>query len=199
MNLLPSSIQNLIAEFSNLPGIGPKSAERLVFYLLKQDEDQLIEFSQALKSLKKGITYCSVCHNFAEKDPCILCSDKSRDAKKICVVSEPLDVIAIEKTNEFSGLYHVLRGAISPIDGIGPDDLTLNQLVKKIKDNLVEELIIATSPNTEGEATSLYISKLLKDSPVKITRIARGLPIGGDLEYADEATLSRALEGRKEL
>jgi recombination protein RecR len=198
MNILPVSLQNLIAQLSRLPGIGPKSAERLAFYLLKQPTEELAVFGQAFKDLKKGIKTCSYCHNFTAADPCPICSDKNRDQRKLCVVSEPLDVVAIEKTHEFDGVYHVLQGAISPLDGIGPEDLTINQLVKRVRESQVREIILATSPTTEGEATSLFISKLLKPSGLKITRIARGLPIGGDLEYADQATLSRALEGRKE-
>ncbi len=198
MNILPVSIQNLIASLSSLPGIGPKSAERLTFYLLKQDQATLANFGQSFTDLKKSIKTCTQCHNFTEAEPCVICRDKSRDARKICVVSEPLDVVAIEKTNEFRGLYHVLQGTISPIDGIGPEELTIDQLVQRVKDEKIEEVILATNPTTEGEATSLYISKLLKPTGAKLTRIARGLPIGGDLEYADEATLSRALEGRKE-
>jgi recombination protein RecR len=198
MNILPVSIQNLIAALSSLPGIGPKTAERLTFYLLKQDQSTLADLGRSFVELKKTIKTCSQCHNFTETDPCVICRDKSRNARVLCVVSEPLDVVAIEKTHEFSGLYHVLQGTISPIDGIGPEELTIDQLVTRVKDEKIEEIILATNPTTEGEATSLYISKLLKPTGAKLTRIARGLPIGGDLEYADEATLSRALEGRKE-
>jgi len=198
MNILPASLQNLIAQLSSLPGIGPKSAERLAFYLLKQPDEDLNNFSRVLTELKKGIKNCSLCHNFTAADTCPICADKNRDQRKICVVSEPLDVVAIEKTHEFDGVYHVLQGAISPLDGIGPEDLTINDLLKRVRENKIREIILATSPTTEGEATSLYISKLLKPAGLKVTRIARGLPIGGDLEYADQATLSRALEGRKE-
>lgn len=198
MNILPASIQNLIAALSSLPGIGPKSAERLTFYLLKQDQANLADLGRAFVELKKSIKTCPRCHNFTETDPCVICRDPSRNARVLCVVSEPLDVVAIEKTREFHGHYHVLQGTISPIDGIGPEELTIDQLVKRVRDEKIEEVILATNPTTEGEATSLYISKLLKPSSVKLTRIARGLPIGGDLEYADEATLSRALEGRRE-
>lgn len=198
MNILPASIQNLIAALSSLPGIGPKTAERLTFYLLKQDQATLADLGRSFVELKKSIKTCSQCYNFTETDPCVICRDKSRDARVLCVVSEPLDVVAIEKTHEFNGRYHVLQGTISPIDGIGPEELTIDELVKRVKDDKIEEVILATNPTTEGEATSLYISKLLKPTGVKLTRIARGLPIGGDLEYADEATLSRALEGRRE-
>lgn len=198
MNILPASIQNLISSLSSLPGVGPKTAERLAFFLIKQDQETLNNFSRAFADLKKTIKTCSSCHNFTESDPCVICRDPARDQRKICVVSEPLDVVALEKTREFRGRYHVLQGAISPIDGIGPEELTIDRLVQRVQQEKTEEVILATNPTIEGEATSLYISKLLKPTGVKLTRIARGLPIGGDLEYADEATLSRALEGRKE-
>jgi recombination protein RecR len=198
MNILPVSIQNLISSLSSLPGVGPKTAERLAFFLIKQDQETLNNFSRAFADLKKTIKTCSSCHNFTESDPCVICRDPARDQRKICVVSEPLDVVALEKTREFRGRYHVLQGAISPIDGIGPEELTIDRLVQRVQQEKTEEVILATNPTIEGEATSLYISKLLKPTGVKLTRIARGLPIGGDLEYADEATLSRALEGRKE-
>ncbi len=197
--MLPTNIQNLIQEFSKLPGIGPKSAERLVFYLLKTKQESLEEFSGSVKNLKKYIKNCSVCNNFTEKDPCLICSDKNRDGSVICVVSEPLDVVALEKTNEFKGVYHVLQGVISPINGVGPEDLTIDQLISRIKKGSAKEVIIATNPTTEGEATSLYILKLLQPFKIKTTRIARGLPMGSDLEYADAVTLTRALEGRKEI
>lgn len=198
MNILPVSIQNLISSLSSLPGVGPKTAERLAFFLIKQDQETLNNFSRAFADLKKTIKTCSSCHNFTESDPCVICRDPARDQRKICVVSEPLDVVALEKTREFRGRYHVLQGVISPIDGIGPEELTIDRLVQRVQQEKTEEVILATNPTIEGEATSLYISKLLKPTGVKLTRIARGLPIGGDLEYADEATLSRALEGRKE-
>ncbi len=198
MNILPASIQNLISSLSSLPGVGPKTAERLAFFLIKQDQETLNNFSRAFADLKKTIKTCSSCHNFTESDPCVICRDPARDQRNICVVRDPLDVVALEKTREFRGRYHVLQGAISPIDGIGPEELTIDRLVKRVQQEKTEEVILATNPTIEGEATSLYISKLLKPTGVKLTRIARGLPIGGDLEYADEATLSRALEGRKE-
>jgi len=198
VNILPTSIEELIAKLASLPGIGPKSAERLAFYLLKQDQSELNSFSESFRNLRQGVNTCSRCHNFTENDPCPICSDKGRDNRKLCVVSEPLDVVALEKTHEYDGLYHVLQGIISPIDGIGPEDLTIEQLLDRVKSDGIREVILATSPTTEGEATSLFIYKQLKPLGLKVTRIARGLPIGGDLEYADEATLSRALEGRKE-
>ena len=165
---------------------------------MKQDQDELKKFSEAFRDLHAGISTCSLCHNFTEQDPCPLCQDKNRDHRKICVVSEPLDVVALEKTHDFDGVYHVLQGIISPLDGIGPEELTVNELIARVKKGKVREIILATSPTTEGEATSLYLAKLLRPTGIKSTRIARGLPIGGDLEYADEATLSRALEGRKD-
>lgn len=207
MSTLPFSIKKLISEFSKLPGIGPKSAQRLTFYLLKTPKETLKSFSEAIGQLKKGIVLCSICQNFAESNPCSICSDSRRDQTTICVVSEPLDVMALEHTHDFNGLYHVLHGAISPINDIGPEDLKIKELLARIQDkkNKIKEIILATNPNLEGEATAMYIAKLLKpyteaqnSEKLKITRIARGLPVGGDLEYADEITLSNALKGRKE-
>ena len=208
MNILPKPLQKLIEEFAKLPGIGPKSASRLSFYLLNQPEQELAIFSEALKDLKQNLKTCSVCHNIAESDPCVICDDSKRDKSKICVVEHPLDVVAIEKTGDYLGLYHILGGAISPVDGIGPENLNIQSLLKRLKTEKISELILATNPSLEGEATALYIAKEIKNqkllsktnerSKIKITRIARGLPVGGDLEYADEITLSRALEGRKE-
>lgn len=210
MNILPKSLKKLIEEFAKLPGIGPKSASRLSFYLLNQPELELQSFGDALKNLKHNLKNCSICHNIAESDPCVLCNDLKRDKSKICAVEHSLDVVAIEKTGEYNGLYHILGGAISPVDGIGPENLNIKSLLERIKLNGIKELILATNPSLEGEATALYISKEIKDQTLptgrqepnvknlKTTRIARGLPVGGDLEYTDEITLSRALEGRKE-
>lgn len=205
MSILPKSLQKLIDEFAKLPGIGPKTASRLSFYLLTQPEGELSSFSEALSGLKKNLKICSNCFNIAESDPCNICSDSKRDHSQICAVEHPLDVVAIEKTGEYQGLYHILGGAISPVDGIGPEDLKIKELIKRIKDNGIQELILATNPSLEGEATAMYITKEIRDEKlesrskkIQITRIARGLPVGGDLEYADEITLSRALEGRKE-
>lgn len=205
---IPRSVQKLIDEFSALPGIGPKTASRLTFYLLHQPEEKIAQFSQAADNLKKGVVTCKVCYNLAESNPCKICSDPKRDQSVIAVVENPLDVIAIEKTGEYGGLYHILGGAISPVDGIGPEELRIGEFVDRIKNSRdkIKEIILATNPSLEGEATAMYIMKeisKLKDQKsnigkIKITRIARGLPVGGDLEYADEITLSRALEGRKE-
>jgi recombination protein RecR len=199
MSILPSSIENLISEFSKLPGIGPKSAQRLVFYLIKSPKEDLRSFSRALSKIQEGIIFCSVCQNLSEKNPCPVCSDQKRDQTKVCVVEKPLDVIALEETHNYSGIYHILHGAISPINGIGPEDLKIKELLSRLKGNSEKkEIILATNPNLEGEATAMYISKLIKPLNIKITRIARGLPTGSDLEYADQETLSNALKGRKE-
>lgn len=198
MQIIPNSVQNLIDEFAKLPGVGSKTAQRLTFHLLRKPDKSSEDLGKAAESLKKGIRFCSVCCNFTDNDVCSVCSDTSRDKSIICVVGEPLDVVALEKSGSFRGMYHVLGGVISPVEGIGPDDLFIAQLVSRIKAGGVEEVIIATNPNLEGEATALYIQKLIQPLGIKITRIARGLPVGGDLEYADEITLSRALEGRRD-
>jgi recombination protein RecR len=206
MNILPRSLQKVIEEFSKLPGIGNKSASRLAFYLINQPKGVAEEFGQALLELKNNLKTCSNCFNITDQDPCVICSDSKRDKEKICVVEHPLDVLALEKTHEFNGLYHILGGAISPVDGIGPDDLRIEQLLKRVGEQEIEEVILATNPSLEGEATAMYITKEIRNEKleirnkkgIKVTRIARGLPMGGDLEYADEVTLSRALEGRKE-
>lgn len=196
---LPSSLERLINEFGRLPGIGSKSAQRLAFYLLKRDKIDLDGFAEAVANLKKDITFCAVCHNMAETDPCSVCADTSRDHSIICVVEEPLDALAIDKIGQFKGVFHVLGGVLNPMEGIGPDQLSIRSLVDRIGQNGVKEIIIATNPTLEGETTAMHISKALTDNSVKVTRIARGLPMGGDLEYADEITLSRALEGRREI
>lgn len=198
MQIIPQVVQDLIDEFAKLPGIGPKTAQRLTFYLLRKPDKSSEDLGKAADSLKKGIQFCTICCNFTDTDVCSVCSDSSRDKEIICVVSEPLDVVALEKSGSYKGLYHVLGGVISPVEGIGPDDLFISQLIARIKAGGISEIIIATNPNLEGEATALYIQKLIQPLNVKITRIARGLPVGGDLEYADEITLSRALEGRRE-
>ena len=199
-NILPSSVQNLIDELYKLPGIGPKTAERLTFYLLRSSSSDLRSLGQAVLDLKSKIKTCSSCFNLSEGDPCCICTDKSRDSSRVCVVEEPLDVLALEKTREYKGLYHVLGGVVSPIEGIGPDDLRIKDLLVQLEKNKgkIKEVILATNPSLEGEATAMYIKKLLHPLKIKITRIAQGLPIGAELEYADEITLSRALEGRKE-
>ena len=198
MNIIPRSVQDLIDEFAKLPGIGPKTAQRLTFHLLRRPDKSSEDLGKAAERLKKDIRFCSVCCNFTDTEVCAVCSDSSRDKSIVCVVSEPLDVVALEKSGSFKGLYHVLGGVISPVEGIGPDDLFIAQLLTRLKADEVKEVIIATNPNLEGETTALYIQKLIQPIDVKITRIARGLPVGGDLEYADEITLSRALEGRRE-
>jgi len=195
---LPSSLERAINEFSKLPGIGPKTAQRLAFYLLKRDNIELQNLSESLAELKKGVTFCSQCHNMAETDPCSVCADANRDHTLICVVEEPLDALAIEKTNQFPGVFHVLGGVLNPMEGIGPEQLQIESLKKRAADLGAKEIIIATNPTLEGETTAMHLAKVLKDSGVKVTRIARGLPMGGDLEYADEITLSRAMEGRRE-
>ena len=200
MQLLVEPVARLIDEFSRLPGIGPKTASRLVFYLLRAPEEQAESLADALRELRKRITFCSICFNITESDPCGVCADEGRDRATICVVEEPLDVVAIERTRDYQGLYHVLHGTIAPVEGIGPDDLRIAQLLPRL-DALppVREVIIATNPNMEGEATAMYIARQLEGRDIRVTRLARGLPVGGDLEYADEVTLSRALTGRQSI
>ncbi|MBU5594419.1 recombination mediator RecR [Amphibacillus sp. MSJ-3] len=195
----PEPISKLIDSFTKLPGIGPKTAVRLAFFVLNMKEDDVLDFAKALVSAKRELTHCSICGNITDQDPCSICQDQSRDRSVICVVQDPKDVIAMEKMREYNGQYHILNGAISPIDGIGPEDINVPSLLDRLKDEKVTELILATNPNVEGEATAMYISRLVKPAGIKITRIAHGLPMGGDLEYADEVTLSKALEGRREL
>lgn len=195
----PEPISKLIDSFTKLPGIGPKTAARLAFFVLEMEEDDVLDFAKSLVSAKRELTHCSTCGHITDQDPCSICQDESRDQTLICVVQDPKDVIAMEKMREFSGKYHVLHGAISPMDGIGPEDINVASLINRLKDEGIEELILATNPNIEGEATAMYISRLVKPSGIRMTRIAHGLPVGGDLEYADEVTLSKALEGRREL
>ena len=195
----PEPIAKLIDSFSRLPGIGPKTAGRLAFHVLRMKEEDVLVFAQALVSVKRNLHYCSVCFNITDTDPCRLCQDKSRDGSVICVVQEPKDVVAMERTKDYNGLYHVLHCAISPMEGIGPDELRIPELLRRLADDRVQELILATNPNIEGEATAMYLSKLVRNFGLKVTRIAHGLPVGGDLEYADEVTLSKALEGRREI
>lgn len=195
----PEPISKLIDSFMKLPGIGPKTAARLAFFVLTMKEDTVLSFAKALVDAKRNLTYCSVCGHITDIDPCQICSDKQRDGSTICVVQDPKDVIAMEKMRDYHGLYHVLHGAISPMDGIGPEDINVASLITRLQDEQVQELILATNPTIEGEATAMYISRLVKPSGIRTTRIAHGLPVGGDLEYADEVTLSKALEGRREL
>ncbi|OGC76111.1 MAG: recombination protein RecR [candidate division Zixibacteria bacterium RBG_16_50_21] len=191
------SVDRLIEEFSKLPGIGRKTAMRLVFYILKEDKTEAERLAQALLDVKERVKYCSICFNITESDPCFVCQDEKRDKSMICVVEEANDVLALERTGEYKGLYHVLGGALSPLDGITPENLRIKELLHRVKEG-VNEIILATNPNVEGEATAIYLSKLIKPLGVKVTRIARGLPVGGDLEFADQVTLMRALEGRRE-
>lgn len=199
MDVTPRAVTRLIEEFHRLPGIGPKSAQRLTFYLLRSSREQVMSLATAISELRDKITTCSICTNIAETNPCAICSDETRDRSMICVVEEPLDVLALERTREYKGLYHVLHGAISPVDGINPEDLHIRELLDRLKDNSVHEVLLATNPNLEGEATAMYLERLIKPLGIRMTRLARGLPVGGDLEYADEVTLTRALEGRREV
>jgi recombination protein RecR len=196
---IPEPISKLIEGFMRLPGIGPKTAQRLAFFVLTMDEEDVMDLAKALMRAKRDLVTCSVCGNITDKDPCYICSDKSRDQSVICVVQDTKDLLAMERTREYNGLYHVLHGAISPIEGIGPEELKIPDLLKILENETVQELILATNPNIEGEATAMYLSRLVKPFGLKVTRIAHGLPVGGDLEYADEVTLAKALEGRREL
>ncbi len=196
---LPQPVQRLINELARLPGIGPKSAARLTFYLLRTGDDQGLDLASALVDLKEKTQFCPICFHITEEIPCQLCTDPERTDTLLCVVEEPLDVLAIERSQAFNGRYHVLHGAISPIEGIGPDDLKIDALLKRIVEGDFQEVILATNPTLEGESTALYIQRRLQGNPVRLTRLARGLPVGGDLEYTDEITLGRALEGRQEL
>ena len=192
-------LSTLISELSKLPGIGGKTAQRLAFHILSLSEVQAQGLADAIVSAKKNMKYCSVCGNLTDVDPCPICSDGARDKSVICVVESPRDVFAMERIREFNGTYHVLNGVISPMDGVGPEDINLRSLIVRLQNEDVKELILATNPNIEGEATAMYIARLVKPAGIKVTRIAHGIPVGGDLEYADEVTLSKALEGRREL
>jgi recombination protein RecR len=192
-------VQDLIDELGRLPGIGPKSAQRIAFHLLKLDKQDALRLARAIAEVKDKVSFCRTCFNVSEGELCTICSDPRRDATVVCVVEEPRDLVAVEKTREFSGRYHVLQGAISPIEGIGPDQLRIRELLGRIEGEGVAEVILCTNPNLEGEATAMYLGKLLKPLGLRVTRIASGLPVGGDLEYADELTLGRALEGRREV
>jgi recombination protein RecR len=196
----PEVISRLIESFTKLPGIGPKTAVSLAFNVLDMEEDDVLMFGKALVSGKRDIAYCSVCGNITDQDPCYVCADKHRNRRIVCVVQDSRDVIAMEKMRDYQGLYHVLHGAISPIEGIGPEDINVSSLLTRLEaDEALTEVILATNPNIEGEATAMYLSRLIKPTCIRITRIAHGLPVGGDLEYADEVTLSRTMEGRREL
>jgi recombination protein RecR len=195
---LPDPLIRLIEELQRLPGIGPKGAQRLAFHILKTPREQTDRLVVALRDVKERVTYCSICNNITDVDPCAYCSSDARDPRTICVVEEPQNVAAIEKTREFRGLYHVLMGAISPLQGIGPDDLKIKGLLGRIGAG-VDEVILATNPNVEGEATAIYLARLLKPLGVKVTRIATGVPVGSDLDYADEVTMTKSMEGRREV
>lgn len=203
-NILPKSVQRLSGVMATLPGVGPKTANRLTFYLLGRSDEELQKFGEAFLELRKNLTTCSTCCIISETDPCPICGDSSRDSSQLAVVEEPLDVLALEKAH-FNGRYHVLGGQISPLNNVGPQDLTIDKLLKRLKDEKIDEVVLATDPSLEGEATALYIDDQIKEkakegdisSKISVTRLARGLPVGGDLEYADELTLSRALEGRR--
>jgi recombination protein RecR len=194
-----SVLDELIAELSKLPGIGRKSAQRIAFHLLRTPRDDVTRLASTIEAAKQKLKFCSVCFNLTETDPCPICVSPQRSRSAICVVEEPSDVLALEKTKEYTGLYHVLHGAISPLDGIGPEKLKVKELLERLNSQEVEEVILATNPDAEGEATAIYLAKLLRPLGVRATRIARGLPVGSDLDYADEVTLTRALEGRREL
>ena len=199
MSNIAPPVAALIEEFSKLPGVGVKTAQRLTFFVLRSPNDQARRLAEAIIRVKESIIYCSRCFNITETDPCPTCSNPGRDQEVICVVEEPLDVLALEKTGAYKGLYHVLHGAISPVEGIGPKDLRIDELIQRIRNSKVREIILATNPNFEGEYTANYIKNQLASTDARVTGLARGLPMGGDLEYADEGTLSRALEGRRDI
>jgi recombination protein RecR len=199
MSAVPRPVMHLIEELSRLPGIGPKTASRLAYYLLRSPAEQATSLSDAVRQLKEHTVWCSVCFNIAESSPCTICSDPNRDTTQICVVEEPLDALALERTRQYHGLYHVLQGAISPVDGIGPSELRIEELLQRVRGSRVLEVLLATNPNLEGEATAMYVAQQLRPQGIRVTRLARGLPVGGDLEYADPVTLGQALEGRREL
>jgi len=198
MRHYPRAMGKLIGELSKMPGIGTKTAQRLAFYILGLSKGRVKELTDAILDAKTHIKYCSICNNLTELDPCEICSSSERDRNIICVVESPKDVIVMEKTGEYNGLYHILHGSISPMDGIGPEDIKINNLLPRLEEN-IEEVILATDPNAEGDATAMYLAKLMKPLGVKVTRLAHGLTVGSDLEYADEVTLSKALEGRREM
>ena len=200
MRQYPKPLNKLINELSKLPGIGGKTAQRLAFHILALEESEATALANSIVNAKRNLHYCSVCGNLTDTDPCEICSDESRDRTKVCVVETPQDVIAMERIREFKGLYHVLHGAISPVEGIGPNEINLKSLITRLQQHdEIDEIIVATNPNIEGEATAMYIARLLKPSGIKVTRIAHGIPVGGDLEYADEVTLLKAMEGRREI
>ena len=192
-------VSRLIEEFHKLPGIGPKTAQRLTYFLIRMPEEEARSLAEAILAVKDKVVLCSTCQNITDSDPCIVCRGEGRDRTKICVVEEPLDILPLERTREYNGLYHVLHGVISPMDGIGPDDLKIKELLARLQDGVVTEVVLATNPNLEGEATAMYLQRLIGPLGIKLTRLARGLPFGADLEYADEVTLTRALQERHEV
>lgn len=196
MELTAKPITRVVDELSRLPGIGPKTAQRLTYYLLRAPTEQVTQLAEAVRELKESVVLCTTCYNISDQNPCEICRNPGRDQTIICVVEEPLDVVAIERTGQYKGLYHVLHGAISPMEGIGPDELKMRELVRRLENSAVSEVILATNPNLEGDATAMYVTRLVSPAGVRATRLARGLPMGGDLEYADEITLSNALAGR---
>ncbi len=195
----PDPLAKLIEQFQRLPGIGAKSAQRLAYHILKTPREEVDRLGDAMREVKERVTYCSVCSNITDTDPCFFCTNPSRDGRLICVVEEPENVNGVERTRQFNGLYHVLMGALSPLHGVGPDDLKIKDLLRRVSDGSVEEVVLATNPNVEGEATAIYLAKLLKPLGIKVTRIAMGVPVGSDLEYADDVTMQRAMEGRREV
>ena len=199
MSVYEWPVQTLIDELGRLPGIGPKSAQRIAYYLLKADPQDAKRLARAIEDAKERVSWCRRCYNIAEGELCSFCRDERRDNHLVCVVEEPRDIVAVERTGEFKGTYHVLQGAISPIEGIGPEQLRVKELLARVQDEGIKEIILATNPNIEGEATAMYLARLLQPLGVRVTRIASGLPVGGDLEYADEITLGRAFEGRREV
>ena len=199
MSVYTPAVQNLIDELGKLPGVGPKSAQRIAFHLVKLSEQDALRLAHAISEAKEKVRFCETCFNMSDDQFCEICVDQRRDHSLICVVEEPRDIVAVEKTHEYRGYYHVLQGAINPIDGIGPDQLRIRELLERLQEGDVEEVILCTNPNIEGEATAMYLAKLIEPLGIPVTRIASGLPVGGDLEYADELTLGRAIEGRREI
>jgi recombination protein RecR len=197
--MLPEPLARLVEQLQKLPGIGAKGAQRLAFHILKNPRDEADRLCDAIREVKERVTYCSTCNNITDQDPCVFCTNPARDQRTICVVEEPQNVSVVEKTREFRGVYHVLMGVLSPLHGVGPDDLKIKGLLARVGNGGVEEIILATNPTVEGEATALYLARLLKPLGVRVTRIAMGIPVGSDLEYADEVTMGRAMEGRREV
>ena len=199
MSIYTPALQKLIDELGKLPGVGPKSAQRIAFHLIKLPEQDALSLANAIQEAKQKVRFCERCFNMSDEAICEICSDTQRDSSLVCVVEEPRDIVALERTREYKGLYHVLQGAINPIDGVGPEQLKIRELLERLKENTLQEVILCTNPNIEGEATAMYLAKLIEPLGFQVSRIASGLPVGGDLEYADELTLGRALEGRRKI